>query len=234
MKAGFILYADQYAPIAALTHEQKGILLDAFFAFNMGQEVSFTDPVLTMAFAFFRQAFERDTDAYDRKCQKNRDNVNSRYTKSTTVDDGNRSNTNATNIIQPDNKITREEIRTPLTPHGGDGACDAADASAQGQTPAKPTRTRKAIAYSADFEGFWACYPRKIGKDSAWKVYQRRKHEIPKGEDMAAILARHSQTEQWQRDGGQYVPHPATWLNQGRWQDDVGNHGPATQDPVGW
>ena len=26
---------------------------------------------------------------------------------------------------------------------------------------------------------------------------------------------------QWQRDNGQYIPHPATWLNQGRWDDEL-------------
>ena len=24
----------------------------------------------------------------------------------------------------------------------------------------------------------------------------------------------------WQKDGGQYIPNPATWLNQGRWEDE--------------
>ena len=28
-------------------------------------------------------------------------------------------------------------------------------------------------------------------------------------------------TEQWCKDGGKYIPYPATWLNGGRWQDEV-------------
>lgn len=109
-----------------------------------------------------------------------------------------------------------EDIRTPLTPHGGDECASAASAP-----PVSARRTKQPTEYSADFEHFWQLYPRKIGKDAAWKVYQRRKHEIPTGENMAAILARHAQTEQWQREGGKYIPHPATWLNHGRWADDV-------------
>lgn len=27
------------------------------------------------------------------------------------------------------------------------------------------------------------------------------------------------QNEQWRKDNGQYIPNPATWLNQGRWDD---------------
>lgn len=107
MKNSFMLYIDQYEPIQALSLEQKGRLLDAFFSYNMGEKVSFDDPVLTMAFAFFRQAFERDAASYERKCKKNKENIAKRYSKSTNVDDGNeciRPNTNATdNDNDPDN-----------------------------------------------------------------------------------------------------------------------------------
>jgi hypothetical protein len=27
--------------------------------------------------------------------------------------------------------------------------------------------------------------------------------------------------QQWKRDGGQYIPNPATWINQGRWNDEI-------------
>ena len=37
---------------------------------------------------------------------------------------------------------------------------------------------------------------------------------------LAAIEAQ-KKSEQWVKDGGQYIPHPATWLNQGRWDDQV-------------
>ena len=29
------------------------------------------------------------------------------------------------------------------------------------------------------------------------------------------------ESPQWTRDGGQFIPHPATWLNQERWEDEV-------------
>ena len=74
-KAGFILYMDQYPPIAALSLEQKGRLLDAFFRFNAGEEPAFDDPLLGMAFAFFRQTFTRDSAKYEQKCLKNRENA---------------------------------------------------------------------------------------------------------------------------------------------------------------
>lgn len=117
-----------------------------------------------------------------------------------------------------------QEHNTPLTPQGGN------DCSV---SPTQDRRIKKPTTYSPDFERFWSEYPRRTGKDAAWKVYQRRKHEVPKGDAMSVILERHRQTDQWQREGGQYIPHPATWLNQGRWEDDLSSTG-TTQYPEGW
>lgn len=38
---------------------------------------------------------------------------------------------------------------------------------------------------------------------------------------MLAALAQQKKSPQWVKDGGEFIPHPATWLNQGRWQDEV-------------
>jgi hypothetical protein len=65
-----------------------------------------------------------------------------------------------------------------------------------------------------DFDSFWAAYPRKVGKDSARKAWTSAvKRAVPA--DILAGLAR----QRWP-DNPQFIPHPATWLNGGRWQDD--------------
>ena len=66
MKDSFILHLDQYAPIQGLSLEQKGMLLDALFRFNIGEAVSFDDPVVGMAFAFFKVSFERNKEVQRR------------------------------------------------------------------------------------------------------------------------------------------------------------------------
>lgn len=43
-------------------------------------------------------------------------------------------------------------------------------------------------------------------------------------------LEMQKRTEQWQKDGGQFVPHPATWLNQQRWLDEIGPAAPVAPD----
>ena len=38
---------------------------------------------------------------------------------------------------------------------------------------------------------------------------------------MITAIERWEQTEQWKDNGGRFIPHPATWLNQRRWEDEV-------------
>ncbi|MDH5244831.1 MAG: hypothetical protein OEW98_00145 [Betaproteobacteria bacterium] len=71
-----------------------------------------------------------------------------------------------------------------------------------------------------DFEAFWRAYPRRVGKGEARKVWTRLQ---PTAETLAAMLAAiawQRQTDQWRRDGGQFIPHPSTWLRQERWMDE--------------
>jgi len=74
MKKSFVLYLDQYEPVKNLSVEQKGLLFDAMFLYNCGKEIDITDPLIAMAFSFFKQTFDRDTSKWLRKAEKNREN----------------------------------------------------------------------------------------------------------------------------------------------------------------
>lgn len=55
----FFLYLDLYTPIAGMSMEQKGMLLEAMFAFHAGRDCVLADPVVNMAFGFFTTSFGR-------------------------------------------------------------------------------------------------------------------------------------------------------------------------------
>lgn len=76
-----------------------------------------------------------------------------------------------------------------------------------------------AAAIAADFEAWWQHYPRKVGKSAAAKAYTKAHKAV--GPFVLATGLRNALAE-WQaaRTEGQYLPHPATWLNQGRWADE--------------
>lgn len=76
--------------------------------------------------------------------------------------------------------------------------------------------------YSETFESFWKKYPRKIGKGAAWRAWK----SSPPGlyeKIISSVVEHHSRDPAWKRDGGQYIPHPATYLNQKRWEDEIPN-----------
>jgi hypothetical protein len=67
----------------------------------------------------------------------------------------------------------------------------------------------------AAFEVFWEAWPRKQAKGTARRAWQK----IPNSEYLAitAGLNRWRSSDQWTRG---VIPHPSTWLNEERWQDE--------------
>ena len=98
----------------------------------------------------------------------------------------------------------------PLTPSGG---------SEEGHSP-NPSGQEKEKRAVETFASFWTAYPRRVGKVPAEKAW--RKHDcadlLPQ---ILAALERQRNHPQWTKDGGQFIPHPATWINQQRWQDEA-------------
>lgn len=69
------------------------------------------------------------------------------------------------------------------------------------------------------FDQFWSAYPKKVGKGAAKKRFKSLKPDDELVQQMLSALDWQSETEQWRRDGGRYIPNPGTWLNQERWLD---------------
>lgn len=71
------------------------------------------------------------------------------------------------------------------------------------------------------FESFWVAYPRHTNKQAALKVFQRLNPDDELMQTILNAIAVQRRSDQWTRDGGQYIPHPATWLNGRRWEDEM-------------
>lgn len=75
------------------------------------------------------------------------------------------------------------------------------------------------------FDEFWNAYPKKVGKDAAKKAFAKRKPTRELLTSMLTAIALQRQTKKWNEEAGQFIPHPTTWLNEGRWQDEVASDG---------
>jgi hypothetical protein len=70
------------------------------------------------------------------------------------------------------------------------------------------------------FEEFWKAYPRKTNKGFAKKVFEKLKVDDAMLTKMIqAIYVQNKNV--WKDKDQQYIPHPSTWLNGERWEDEV-------------
>ena len=72
------------------------------------------------------------------------------------------------------------------------------------------------------FIEFWNIYPKKLGKGKAWEEWIR---VTPKPDEkmmsqIRDVIAKLEKTEQWKKNGGQFIPYPSTWIHQRRWGDE--------------
>lgn len=85
--------------------------------------------------------------------------------------------------------------------------------------PTTPTGDAQALQ-ERRFAEFWKAYPKKVGKASCLNAWKKLKPTAELHDHIMAALEAQKRSEQWQREGGRFIPNPLTWLNQGRWDDE--------------
>lgn len=74
----------------------------------------------------------------------------------------------------------------------------------------------------SEFEQFWAAYPRKYGKSDARETWRTlvAKRELPNLKHLLEKLSAFKISQDWQKENGRYIPYPAKFLNNRRWEDE--------------
>ncbi len=237
-KRYFMMFLDYKEHLELLTDEERGKLLMALFAYADDGTVAELDGMTRMAFSFLRAQIDRDNKKYAERCAKNRDNVLTRYkdestnvydrsleaTKSTNVYDRNFEPTKPTNTNTNTKTKTKTKTTPPCSPPAGGDERERSDED--GEHPREGTGTldnakTRPNAMKERFEAFWGAYPRKVGKGAAEKAWGKIRPSQKLLAEMLEAIDRAKRSEQWQREGGKYIPNPATWLNQRRWEDEL-------------
>lgn len=68
------------------------------------------------------------------------------------------------------------------------------------------------------FDRFWESYPKKVGKEDARKKFKKVKVPV---DVLIEAVEQQKRSLQWTKENGAYIPNPSTWLNQGRWEDEL-------------
>ena len=74
-----------------------------------------------------------------------------------------------------------------------------------------------------DFDRFWTAYPRKIAKGDARKAWQALVPDPALVDRILDALVWQTRQPDWLRDGGTWIPYPATYLRSERWEDEPAN-----------
>lgn len=70
------------------------------------------------------------------------------------------------------------------------------------------------------FDRFWAVYPRHEGKQTALKAFSSLNPSEELLQTMIQAIEKQKCSDQWKKGGGQYIPHPASWIRGKRWEDE--------------
>ena len=103
--------------------------------------------------------------------------------------------------------------------------CSKCAASVHNQEVKKEKKEKKEpIVQNESFEhfiSFWKAYPRRQAKRAAMQAWSKLDTSNGTLELILSSIERQKKSEQWQKDGGKFIPLPATWLNGKRWEDEV-------------
>lgn len=91
------------------------------------------------------------------------------------------------------------------------------------KAPRKGARSKKELnpRHLPDvFARFWAAYPRHENIVAAIRAWDKLAPDLELCRVMSTALVNQRRSEQWLKDGGQFIPQPATWINGHRWEDE--------------
>jgi hypothetical protein len=106
-------------------------------------------------------------------------------------------------------------------PEGVDGVGQNASKALDQRREEERQRREEQKAIEAEFEGFWAVYPRRVGKGDARRAFMKAREKA----DLATLVAGVKRMPP--ASDPKFIPHASTWLNGERWLD-----GMATAKPI--
>lgn len=92
-------------------------------------------------------------------------------------------------------------------------------------------KTHPPQTYAEAYDDWWQQYPRKVGKRAAfnkWRLVVREiadERDLSEDDAIAWLLKTTAAFANSEKAKSDYCPHPTTWLNQGRYDDDPAEWG---------
>lgn len=188
------------AAITALPDEDAGKLVKALWTYTMTGEETDVDGTCKGIFAMMMMAIkqdeERDKDISEKRSIAGKSKAQDVYA------------------------CSEEQVAT------NDSNCNQMISIVDNKNKNKNKNKSKNKEQESDiyFEQFWNAYPRHVNKQTAKRAFDKLKVDEEMLGKLLEAIERQKQSTQWQENEGQFIPHPATWLNGHRWEDEVRNY----------
>jgi len=84
-------------------------------------------------------------------------------------------------------------------------------------------KKRKIKEREKEFDIFYSFYPIHQGRKKAFEKWNKKvgDNELPLLEILLTAIEENKDSEKWQGEQGKYIPHPATWLHNELWNDEI-------------
>lgn len=201
-------YYDWKQQITALSDAEKGRLFIAILEYGETGEIPMLSGREAIIFPAFQAQIDRDNQVYQSKVENGRAGglakASELYRK-----------------LAKSSESYQEEDKEKDKEKDKDKDKDKEEEKKEKEIPDGISNKKAAAGpprAPASFERFWTAYPKKVGKEAARKAYSRAKVPV---ETLLHTLEAQKGSTQWQVENGRFIPNPATWLNQGRWEDEV-------------
>lgn len=114
--------------------------------------------------------------------------------------------------------LLNQKVNHKVNGHDNESSNQKPTPSSSSSVSTSENKKQKSANADGLFERFYSAYPRKTKRAGALKAWQKLKPDEPLLQTMLQAVDRQKRCEQWQRG---IIPHPATWLNDRRWEDEL-------------
>lgn len=222
----FCCYHSYRKKLAKLSDQEVGRLFRSLLEYSETGETQELTGRESVAFDFISDDIDRAKERYSEKCRINRENASERNRQKSDVSDRKRTLTSDSELSQNKDK---DKDKTKNKNKDDTFSFAYAQEKAPPIAPPPGGAGRSLSRQEESFSRFWDAYPRKVGKQAALKAWKKLAPDNKLTEKILSAVAAQKHCQQWIKDGGQFIPNPTTWLNQGRWEDETEIDTPGTR-----
>lgn len=83
-------------------------------------------------------------------------------------------------------------------------------------------KRKRTNIHDGNFDVFWSCFPKKVNKEEARVEWSKLSPDHALCKEIMNGLRKACTSQQWRKDGGQFILSPNKWLKNRRWEDETG------------